>query len=426
MALRVSRGAVRIADMNHSGIPSELPDTVARVLGDPVPGISVGALDDDHESYRSYGVRSVEDPVPVSEDTLFRVASISKLITATLLIRLGVDPDSTVRERLPGFRLGEAAVAERLTVRDLLTHRAGFAPDHALGRPAGESDDGALARAVADLAAAPQIFPPRRFYGYSNAGFVLLARIAEVVAGEPYEHAVRRLVFEPAGMERSTFFADEAITYPIALGHTGTPPQVVRPWGRSRARNGAGGLMTTARDLIAFARHVLKEDPQPGWTPLGEGVAPGEQVGAAWNLRDLPGGGRIAGHQGLTLGYASSLTVLPESGKAYVILANSDAAGPALDRATGTALGLRADPPRRAYLEAPDVRDHLGVYTDGSDRVRVDGVGDGVVLSGDDTGPVRYTGHDEGRGRDDALVRFIRDDGRVTWLQLDGRILRKT
>ncbi|GAB2837126.1 hypothetical protein GCM10027176_46960 [Actinoallomurus bryophytorum] len=82
------------------------------------------------------------------------------------------------------------------------------------------------------------------------------------MAGEPYEHTARRLVFEPAGMRRSTFFTDEAITHPVALGHDGTPSRVVRPWGRSRARNGAGGLMTTARDLLAFVRHITAE-PRP-------------------------------------------------------------------------------------------------------------------------------------------------------------------
>ena len=96
-------------------------------------------------------------------------------------------------------------------------------------------------------------------------------------------------------MERSIFFTDEAITYPVALGHDGTPPWVVRPWGQSRARNGAGGLMTTARDLIAFVRH-LPAEPQPGWEPLADGVRPGEHVGVAWNIRDLPGrGGRRSG-----------------------------------------------------------------------------------------------------------------------------------
>lgn len=410
--------------MDQSGTSAELPDDVARELADTVPGISIGVLDRGRESYRSYGIRSVEDPVPVGEDTLFRVASISKLITATVLIRLGVDPDSAVRDHLPEFRLGDEAVAGQLTVRDLLTHRSGFAPHHALDRPADELDDQALARAVAELSTAPQIFPLRRFYSYSNAGFVLLARVAEAVAGEPYEHAVRRLVFEPAGMERSTFFADEAITYPIALGHTGTPPRLIRPWGRSRARNGAGGLMTTARDLVAFARHVLEEDPQPGWEPLGEGVAPGERVGAAWNLREIPGGGWTAGHEGLTLGYASSLTVTKD--RAYVILANSDAAGRALATATASALGLPAAATSHTYLQAPDVRDHLGVYTDGADEVRVDGAGDGVVLAGDGAGRVRFTGPDEGRGEDDSLVRFIREDGHVAWLRVGGRILRRT
>ncbi|GAB2837121.1 hypothetical protein GCM10027176_46950 [Actinoallomurus bryophytorum] len=146
-------------------------------LHDVAPGVCTGSLDGEEESYASYGVRSVEDPVPVDEDTLFRVASIGKLGTGTLLVRLGVGIDTAVRDHLPDFRLADPAVAERVTVRDLLTHRAGFAPDHAMARPAGELDDGALARAVTDLADAPQLFPLRRFYGY-NAGFVILARIA--------------------------------------------------------------------------------------------------------------------------------------------------------------------------------------------------------------------------------------------------------
>jgi CubicO group peptidase (beta-lactamase class C family) len=229
-----------------------------------VPGVCTGSLDGGEESYGSYGVRSVEDPVPVNEDTLFRVASISKLITATLLVRLGIGLDAAVRDHLPDFQLADPTVAERVTVRDLLTHRAGFAPDHAMARPADELDDGALARAVTGMATAPQIFPLRRFYGYSNAGFVILARIAEVVAGEPYEHAARRLVFEPAGMERSTFFTDEAITYPIALGHDGTPPRVVRPWGRSRATCGSSARTRGAASTTSLSASSAMAERSPG------------------------------------------------------------------------------------------------------------------------------------------------------------------
>ncbi|GAB2837130.1 hypothetical protein GCM10027176_46970 [Actinoallomurus bryophytorum] len=150
----------------------------------------------------------------------------------------------------------------------------------------------------------------------------------------------------------------------------------------------------------------------------------GEHVGVAWNIRDLPGGGRAVGHAGLTRGYAANLTVLPDSGRAFVVLANSELAGPALAAATDAALGLPADP-RPAYVRAPDARAHLGVYTDEVDEIRVDAVGDGVVLAGADTGRVRFVGPDEGRGEHGLLVRFIRDGGEVAWLRLGGRILRK-
>ena len=118
------------------------------------------------------------------------------------------------------------------------------------------------------------------------------------------------------------------------------------------------------------------------------------------------------------------MTVIPQSKRAFVILANSELAGPALAEETDAALGLPAEP-EHTYVQAPVVRDHLGVYTDGRDDIRVDAVGDGVVLSGGDMGRVRFIGPDEGRGEDRLLVRFIRDGGQVAWLRLGGRVLRK-
>lgn len=410
--------------MSRSEIPESVAEAFAGALGQTVPGLCIGSLRDGVESYATYGVRSVEDPVPVNADTLFRVASISKLITGLLLGRLQVSPDAAVRDYLPAFALADPAVAERLTVRDLLTHRSGFASDYALDRPADELDEGALARAVADLATSPQIYPLGRFYSYSNAGFVVLARIAEVVADEPYEHAARRLVFEPAGMDRSTFFTDDAITLPVALGHGGTPARVIRPWGRSRARNGVGGLMTTARELMALSRQLLA-DPPPDWTPLAERSEPGQYVGMAWQIRDIPGIGRTVGHPGLTRGFASRLTIVPETGRALVILANSDRAGFAVGRATDAFLGAPAES-EPEYLPAPEIGDYLGVYTDGVIDLQVGPAEDGVAIEGPEMVRVRFTKPDEGRGDQGQLVRFIRDDGEARWLRIGDRILRKS
>jgi CubicO group peptidase (beta-lactamase class C family) len=337
---------------------------------------------------------------------------------------LQVSPDATVRDYLPAFALADPAVAERLTVRDLLTHRSGFASDYALDRPADELDVGALARAVADLATSPQIYPLGRFYSYSNAGFVVLARIAEVVAAEPYEYAARRLVFEPAGMDRSTFFTDDAITRPVALGHGDTPARVIRPWGRSRARNGVGGLMTTARELMALVAQLLA-DPPPDWAPLAERSEPGQYVGVAWQIRDIPGIGRTVGHPGLTRGFASRLTIVPETGRALVILANSDRAGFAVGRATDAFLGAPAES-EPEYLLAPEISDYLGVYTDGVIDLQVAPAEDGVAIEGPEMVRVRFTKPEEGLGDQGQLVRFIRDDGATRWLRIGDRILRKS
>jgi CubicO group peptidase (beta-lactamase class C family) len=95
-----------------------------------VPGVAVGVVRDGVEETAGFGVTSIDNPLPVDADTLFQIGSITKTFTASAIMRLveqgRIDLDAPVRGYVPGLRLADPSVTERVTLRHLLTHTAGF------------------------------------------------------------------------------------------------------------------------------------------------------------------------------------------------------------------------------------------------------------------------------------------------------------
>ena len=254
---------------------------------------------------------------------------------------------------LPAFRLATPGVAERITVRHLLTHTAGFVGDWFLVRPptlaAGDDAPRRLADAMAEV---PQLFPPGGGWSYNNAGFGLAGRVIEVLTGRPYEAALRDLVLGPLGLAGTFVSADEAITHRVALPHTSTtrPPRILRGagwqpgWQLTRSDVPLGGLISSVEDLLGWARfHLGIRRPSAGPAPL----APRDHrrdAGASRHGRllcrpgrcrvDAPDGrGRtLVGHGGLTTGYATVFTLVPEARAAVVVLTNATPGGTWLGR----------------------------------------------------------------------------------------------
>src|SRR4051812_21796697 len=95
-----------------------------------VPGVALGIIQDGAIETMGFGVTSVENPLPVDADTLFQIGSISKTFTATAIVRLVeagmLDLDAPLRRYLPDLRLADEGVAERVTLRHVLSHRGGW------------------------------------------------------------------------------------------------------------------------------------------------------------------------------------------------------------------------------------------------------------------------------------------------------------
>src|SRR6266545_4768846 len=233
-----------------------------------IPGVAVGVLYRGAEYVRGYGVTNVDYPVPVDGDTVFRIGSTTKTFTGTTVMRLveqgRLALDAPVRSYLPDFHTSDPSVAARVTVRQLLNHTAGWLGDYL--EDTGEGDD-ATARYAAGIARLPQLTPPGEVFAYNNAAVALAGRVIEVVTGMTYETAVRELLVDPMGLAHSRFFVDEIIGFNVAASHNlvgGKPvvePAFFRVW---RSLHAAGGLISSVRDQLRYARFHLGDGTVPG------------------------------------------------------------------------------------------------------------------------------------------------------------------
>jgi CubicO group peptidase (beta-lactamase class C family) len=230
----------------------------------------------------TFGFADLAQQRPMLADTVFWVASQTKLMTATafmMLVDAGkVSVDDPVAKYLPEFK-GQMIIAEQsetqvvlrppsrpLLVRHLLSHTGGMRYKSPLEEP---TLDGLVLRdAVRSYALQPLQWEPGSKYLYSNAGINTVARIIEVISGMSYEEFMRTQLFEPLEMEDTTFWPTEAQVRRLAKvyrpdrSQTSLEETVIEQLrypltDRTRFPIPSGGLFSTATDLSRFARMVL-------------------------------------------------------------------------------------------------------------------------------------------------------------------------
>jgi CubicO group peptidase (beta-lactamase class C family) len=307
-----------------------------------VPGVALAVFGNGKEEVATFGVTDVVSGASVTPWTRFQCGSVTKPYTATAAMRLVQDGklivDAPVRSYIPELHLEDARTADRVTIRHLLTHSAGWWGDGFIDNG---SDDQALARFVSELLPKfPQITPLGEYTSYNNAGISLLGRIIEVVTGQTYRQAMQELVLDPMGLSTTTFDPHVAATGSQALGHgpkDDDPAVLVTPLLLPRNVDPAGGIWTDIRDQVRFARAQLGDGTIAGprviskdaltemQTPIRQfGDEPGVELGWSWIIVDLDGT-RIITHDGATFGQAAQMFIVPEAGFAMAVLTNSQA-----------------------------------------------------------------------------------------------------
>ena len=316
-----------------------------------IPGLAVGMVVDGEVAFTgTWGWADIEAERPVVEDTAFAVASISKLFTGVPLMRLveegRLDLDAATEDAF-GFRLVHPAHPESpITTRQLLTHSSGLVDDWlALGQTTYEGepplDLGEFARAYAQ--------PGGEFYGddhfggapgtdweYCNAGFAIAGHLAELGWDEDFRALTRRQIFEPLGLEDTGwFYADvDPAKRATLYGYSARPPSYAASDPVNFAHYPAGGLRSSVRDLLRYARAWLAEGELDGRRFLEADTVRGmflQQVPElnsrqALVLRyDVLGGRTYIGHSGAGIGGSANFLMDPGAHAALIVLTNSDA-----------------------------------------------------------------------------------------------------
>ena len=304
-------------------------------------------------------------------------------------------------------------------------------------------------------------------WSYNNAGFYLAGRVLEVVTGTTFERAIGELVLAPLGMERSFFFPGEIMTYRFAVGHQnsfepGDPPATVaRPWPLARTAHPAGGIASTARDQLRYARFHMGDGAALDGTRLltpaslaqmqapGAHAANGEYMGITWFLKDV-GEARIVRHGGATLGQLSAFVMVPARQFAITVLTNADR-GDELHRAvTKRALelfvGITEPEPKPLDVPAEQLAEYAGRYDSMASLIELRLQAGKLVLELTPKGgfptkdspaepapppvAVALCGADELIAIDEPFAgargEFLRDAaGQIEWLRIGGRIHRR-
>jgi CubicO group peptidase (beta-lactamase class C family) len=203
-----------------------------------------------------YGFADISRKIPVTPDTVFPLASVTKLFTATAVMQLvergAVDLDSPVSRYLPEMsQPGSSQTGP--TVRQLLTHHGGLTGNIIEGFEIKEPDPDAFLDVPRLLRAMTPAGAPDTVFAYNNAGYSLLGCLVEKASGTGYPDFVTRGILEPLGMSRTRFFLSQADAEGTAMGYEGRTQVPVYPMRDVPA----GALLSTAADMERFMEFVF-------------------------------------------------------------------------------------------------------------------------------------------------------------------------
>ena len=324
-----------------------------------IPGLALGIIRNGRPVYAGgLGVTRLGSQTPVTERTLFHMASVTKPFVATAIMQLvergRMDLDAPVTRYLPYFRMKDPR-ASGMTVKQLLNHTAGMpdVTDYAWDRP--EYDAGALERYIRGLSDSSLLSDPGTKWAYSNIGFEVLADVISKVSGESFEDYVQRHILTPAGMKSSTLLMTDLDSTLLAWGHvhrgpTQVEPSNVYPYNRRHAASST--LHSNVVDMLRWAMINLRRGELDGnriladssyaslWTPSRDMTAelrerarragieiPWESyaVGLSWFVVRYRGK-RLINHSGGDRGFRSDLYLAPDDSTAVVVMANDQTA----------------------------------------------------------------------------------------------------
>lgn len=334
-------------DVDYARLDQRLQRLVEQ---DNMVGLAVGVVENGRIQFlKGYGTTIAGGDEPVTTDTIFRWASLSKGVAADMVAKLAEQDRLSLRDpvgqwssslRLPGGN------EQKATVADLLSHQLGlFAHAHDSSLEDGRDD----AELRASLASLNAICRPGQCHAYQNVAYDAASEVVEKATGVSYQQAVRQQLFLPLGMTSATLTRDGLVNAdswarPHRGGKNSNPVEVTDSYYRVPA---AGGVNSSIKDLTVWMLAQMGRAP----SVLPDGAldevqeprvgTPGEErrmrefaerlkeadYGLGWRVYDYAGH-RLIGHRGGVTGYRSLILFDPKKKSGVVALWNSGTAQP--------------------------------------------------------------------------------------------------
>ena len=345
--LRIGAPAPRPSVINYQRLDQRLNLLMQE---ESMVGLAVAVVENGEIRFlKGYGVTEAGAAEPVTPNTIFRWASVSKGVAGDMIAKLADEGKLSLYEpvakyssslRLPG------GAEHKATISDLLSHRLGLF-GHANDSKLEDGGDARMLRG--DLASLNAICPPGTCHAYQNVAYDAASDIVQKVTGKTYQQAVQERLFRPLGMTSATLTRDGLLTAPSwAKPHRGgknsKPVEVTDSYYRVPA---AGGVNSSIKDLAIWMRAQMGENPNVlsprvlASVQSPRAATPGElgrmrkfrerlakaSYGLGWRSYDYAGH-RIVGHRGGVTGYRSLVMFDPERRSGVVALWNSSTAQP--------------------------------------------------------------------------------------------------
>jgi CubicO group peptidase (beta-lactamase class C family) len=347
------------------------------------PGLSIAVVHDQDLIWaRGYGVADIRTRRTAAPETLYRIASVSKLFTTIALMQLrdagALGLDDPVEKHLPWFKLKSAAAP--ITIRHLLTHTSGLARDFAV--PSWND----LVFPTRDemlhlLEGQSAVFPPETEWKYSNLALAVAGEVVAAASRQPYEPYVQQHILDPLGMT-ATLVTPRRDTPGLAVGYRRRVPAQPREpedFIDAGALTPSAGFASSVLDLAKLVSLQFREGPAGGAQILKgatlremqrpQWLRPDWQSGQALGFWVRRVGGQLrVGQEGVAPGYRADLDFDPATRIGVIVLSNAyDADHLAyVDQAfaiVGPAIARATESPRTPPTPDPAWSKYMGTYT---------------------------------------------------------------
>lgn len=317
ICLFIQSAAAQVADKVDEFVQSEMKKQ-------QIPGISLAVIKDGKPiKIKSYGVSNVETNTPVTNETAFKIASISKPIIAMGIMILVEEGKISLDDKVGKYIEGTPATWNDITIRHLLSHTSGIIREAPGFDPAKIQTD---AEVIKTAFSAPLVFTPGEKYQYCNVGYFSLAEIIRIVSGKSWSDFLSERIFKPFGMNSTRTTTFEEIIPNRANGYSLTNQKLMNSEVYLALRP-SGAFLSTINDLVKLdaalngTAFLKPETRKSMWTPFKFNDGKDSNYGLGWTVDRINGRKRI-GHGGSLNGFKAYFSRFVDDGLTVIVLTN--------------------------------------------------------------------------------------------------------